>query len=381
MSCNIEHIKINNKFNINKNFKSNDYLKEEISIVKVKKGHISIIVAVYNDENRIGYCIKSVLNQDYKNFELIIVNDGSTDSSGEISREFAKKNSRVSLVDIKNSGPSNARNVGIKKAKGEFIFFLDSDDYIEAEALNLLYSPITKSKVDLVIGDFTTLLDSKKVIPSRNILHFPKSTILSRKKINSYINLYLQRPNKYPLFAFSWGRLFRTEIIKEKKILFNKDMRTFEDVDFNFRYLCYVENAFYVKKSIINHIISTTYSSATMNIPRNYKKFFGYGIALESASNYLRKNRITKNIIPNVAHAYSAFTIIQFIRLGLQYNKRNKVKIKKIFFEFVNDPSLQKKISYYSPNKGDSVIIPILIKMKFTWLLLQFCRIKGKLRY
>ena len=118
-----------------------------------------------------------------------------------------------------------------------------------------------------------------------------------------------------------------------------------------------------------------------MNIPKNYKKFFGYGIALESASNYLRKNKITKNIIPNVAHAYSAFTIIQFIRLGLQYNKKNKVIIKKIFFEFVNDPLLQEKISHYSPNKGDSVIIPVLIKMKFTWLLIQFCRIKGKLRY
>jgi len=309
------------------------------------------------------------------------VNDGSTDSSGEIARKFAKENSSVSSFDILNSGPSKARNIGIKKAKGEFIFFLDSDDYINSGALDTLYTHTKKSNVDLVIGNFTTLLDGKKFIPSKNILHFSKTKVLLRKQINSYINLYLQRPNKYPLFAFSWGRLFKTKILKKKNISFNQDMRTFEDVDFNFRYLCYVENIVYVKKSIIYHIINSSYSSATMNIPKNYKQFFGYKIALESASNYLRKNKITSNINPKIAQAYSAYTIIQFIRLGLHYKKNNKELIKKIFYELVNDSSLQDKISHYSPNKGDSRIIPILIKMKLSWLLLQFCRIKGRLRY
>lgn len=321
------------------------------------------------------------MNQSFKNFELIIINDGSTDSSGDIARRFSKKDARVKTIDILNSGPSKARNEGIKNAKGEFIFFLDSDDYIEPDAIHLLHSGSSKSNVDLIIGNFTTLIDGKKNIPSRNTLYFSKTTPLSKKELNKYANLFLQRPNKYPLFVFAWGRLFRTKIIKEENLLFNESMRTFEDVDFNFRYLSYVENVIYMKKSIINHIINTTYSSATMSITKNYKQFFGYGIALESVSSYLKKNKITKNINSKIAHAYSAYTIIQFIRLGLQYNQNNKKIIQKIFFEFVNSKNLQDKILHYSPSKGDSIIIPFLIKIKLTWILLQFCRIKGKLRY
>lgn len=312
---------------------------------------------------------------------MIIVNDGSTDSSGEIARRFAKDNSNVHSIDIANGGPSKARNIGIKKAKGEFIFFLDSDDHIESNTIYSLYSFACKPKIDMVIGNFTSLINGKRKILSRNEQHFSKNTILSRNSINSYTNLYLKRPNKYPLFAFSWGRLFKTKIIKEKNILFNEHMRTFEDVDFNFRYLSFVENAYYVKKSFTNHIIDTTYSSATMRIPKNYKQFFGYADALKSISNYLYVNKITKDIEPKIAHTYSSFTIIQLIRLGVQYNKNNKLLIKKIFFELVNYSSLQDKIMHYTPNKGDSKIIPILIKSKFTWLLLQFCRIKGRWRY
>lgn len=205
--------------------------------------------------------------------------------------------------------------------------------------------------------------------------------MLSRNDINLYTNLYLKRPNIFPLFAFSWGRLFRTELIKKKKIFFNENMRTFEDVDFNFKYLTYVENIMYLKKSFTNHLIDTTYTSSTMNVTKNYKQFFGYKDALKSISNYLYVNKITKDIEPKIAHAYSSLTIIQFIRLALKYDKKNKSLIKKLFFELVNDSSFQDKFLHYRPNKGDSKIIPILIKMKFSWLLLQFCKIKSRIRY
>lgn len=91
---------------------------------------ISIIVPVFNKENYLRECLDSILNQDYQNFELIVINDGSTDSSKIICEEYAAKTDKIILVHKENGGVSSARNIGLQKAKGEWITFVDGDDYI-----------------------------------------------------------------------------------------------------------------------------------------------------------------------------------------------------------------------------------------------------------
>ena len=112
---------------------------------------ISIIVPVYQAEKTIKRCIESVLCQTYRNLELILNDDGSTDMSGKICDEYAKKDNRIIVVHIENSGVSNARNVGLKKASGKYIEFLDSDDSLDKNACEILVNSIVESGAELVI--------------------------------------------------------------------------------------------------------------------------------------------------------------------------------------------------------------------------------------
>jgi len=111
---------------------------------------ISIIIPVYNAEKYLKKCLDSVINQTYKDLEIICVNDGSIDNSLNILKEYKKKESRIIIIDKKNQGVSAARNDGIKKATGEYITFLDSDDWVELNTIEMLYNTLIKNKVDVV---------------------------------------------------------------------------------------------------------------------------------------------------------------------------------------------------------------------------------------
>ena len=346
-----------------------------------KKIAISVIVPVFNDEKKIARCIQSALNQKNINLELIIIDDGSDDTSAQIADLYASNDERIKVVKTKNSGPSAARNIGIRRSIGEFIFFLDSDDCMQKNTLEYLLNKMRNSNVDLAIGDFLIsngLLNDEK-IKSRNVLKFSRTAILDKLKINDYISLYLKRPNKYPLFVYSWGRLFKASIIKGHKLFFNEKLWTFEDVDFNFRYLIWVDKISFVKKNIINHTVGN--STLRMRLQKDQSNFFGFQQALTNIGLYLEKMKLNKNISHNISHTYVYYTIIQLIRLGFQYNKNNKKIILKLIRQCISDTTLQKNLHYYTPFVGDSKIIPFLIKIKQPLLLLYICRIKGMMRY
>ena len=103
---------------------------------------VSVIIPIYNVEKYLRECLDSVINQSYTNLEIICVNDGSTDSSGEIVQEYAKKDCRIVYIEQQNSGQSIARNVGLERVKGEWIYFLDADDYIDLDCLEEMVSAL-----------------------------------------------------------------------------------------------------------------------------------------------------------------------------------------------------------------------------------------------
>ena len=112
---------------------------------------ISVIVPVYNTEKYIGRCIESILNQSYKELEVIVINDGSSDGSAEIIRKYAENDSRIIFIDNKNYGVSESRNIGIRNAKGEYIQFVDSDDFIDENMLKDTLKLLEEHNVDMVI--------------------------------------------------------------------------------------------------------------------------------------------------------------------------------------------------------------------------------------
>lgn len=121
---------------------------------------ISVIIPVYNVEKYLHECVDSVLRQTYKNLEIILVDDGSTDSSGKICDEYAEKDNRIIVIHKKNEGPSKTRNAGLERATGKYIYFLDSDDYIENNALELLFNIAESNQADLVFFDARSFSDN-----------------------------------------------------------------------------------------------------------------------------------------------------------------------------------------------------------------------------
>lgn len=340
---------------------------------------ISVIVPVYNGEKYIRDCIESVISQSYKDIELILINDGSTDRSGQICNEYGIKDGRVKVIDTPNNGPAQARNIGIENSKGSFIFFIDADDVIKNNALGLLMESYDRCKADLIIGDFKKIKQGDTDSGHNRV--FESSKLLSRKDIVDYTRCYLKRPNKFPLFVYSWGRLFKSSIIKDNNILFNPYLRTFEDVSFNFNYLRYARDLFFLKSVIYNHLVNDNYASASMMISDNPQDLFGYKQALANVSDFLKGSISAVDNKKEIGHTYTSYTIIQLIRTCGQINQKNEKRIYSFVRALVREPELMGSLQFYFPSKGDSKIIPALMKLKLVLPLVLFCKYKAAKRY
>lgn len=178
---------------------------------------ISVIVPVYNSELSLNRCIDSILSQNCKNFELLLIDDGSTDRSGEICEEYAQKDFRVKVFHKENGGVSSARNVGLDNAKGEWITFVDSDDYIYNVAFDMVQSYTT----DLLIFNYKIESDNKLIDAPRIVQY----------DINQMLEKYLH----YDVFRTPWAKFFRRDKIAELR--FDKGISIGEDTLFVLQYL------------------------------------------------------------------------------------------------------------------------------------------------
>lgn len=199
----------------------------------MNKNFISIIIPVYNAEKYLDRCLSSILEQTNKNFELILIDDFSTDKSQEICKEFTKKDSRISLlVNEVNKGVSFTRNKGIYEAKGEFITFIDSDDWVNKTYLeDFFFFPILNNSI-VVQGIFYELKRNKKKI----LFSYINASYNISSKKNGVVKNQLFH-NGCPV-----AKLFETEIIKSKNIVFNESISLNEDHLFVLEYYKYVEN-------------------------------------------------------------------------------------------------------------------------------------------
>ncbi|MDP2922781.1 MAG: glycosyltransferase family 2 protein [Candidatus Omnitrophota bacterium] len=343
---------------------------------------VSVIVPVYNSEKYLRLCLDSIINQSYKNIEILLIDDGSTDNSGKICNEYALSDNRIKVIHTKNNGPAAARNIGIEKSKGSFIFFVDADDFIENNAINLLIENYNRYKADIIVGDFKKIKNRSDISDSGHNNFFLSSKLLTKQDIINYTRCYLKKVNRFPLFTQSWGRLFKTSIIKDNNIFFDTNLRTFEDVAFNFGYLKHTNKLFFLKAALYNHLVYDNYSSATMKMYNNNPDIlFGYTQALASIHNFLKNCCSDFDIKKEIGHAYICYTIIQLVRMCGQINNSNKKKIYDFICEIIKDSDLRDNLQFYSPSKGDSRILPILMRLKLVWPIMMVCRYKAHKRY
>lgn len=202
---------------------------------------VSVIVPVYNAERYLQCCIDSILEQSISDLELILVDDGSCDNSGMICDKAAAKDKRVKVFHISNGGVSRARNLGIENANGEYITFVDSDDYIETDHIRNI---LIKGEEELAYGGYKNV-DGEKVIDSWR----PVEQIVTIEEYRcNFESLWRENP-----LCFVWCGCYKTDIIKDNYIKFDVNVNLGEDILFNLRYLKYCKNIRLVSKSSYCH--------------------------------------------------------------------------------------------------------------------------------
>lgn len=192
---------------------------------------ISVIVPVYNAEKYLTQCVESILRQDFTDFELLLVDDGSKDKSGLICDEYAQKDQRVKVFHKENGGVSSARNLGIDKARGEFIVFVDSDDYVDTNYLTIL----TNVKADLVVTGYKEFGSGINKELSNSKSHI--DTVLTGSLIANCLSSILDDTT----MRSPWDKLFKRSIITENTIYFDPLISYAEDAVFVHTYLLYCQ--------------------------------------------------------------------------------------------------------------------------------------------
>lgn len=240
---------------------------------------ISIIVPVYNVEQYVGECIESILNQSFKNIELILINDGSKDNSGFICDEYAKKDNRIKVIHKKNEGVSIARNIGIKNASGEYIAFVDSDDLVDKEIYTTMLQVIEETGSDLVMCRYKKIYnDGKKELalePLREGL-YDKEQIFN----NLILDMIGNDPSDMskPLIMGSiWRCLYKKEIIDKYKIEF-PIIKIAEDMLFHLYYLVACKKVYVVEQALYYYRYNEL--SATKNYINNLWEVLMYQLEL-----------------------------------------------------------------------------------------------------
>ena len=336
---------------------------------------VSIVIPVYNGEQHIEQCVDSVLKQTYKNIEVMLINDGSTDKSDLICDSYARKCNKIKVFHILNSGPAGARNVGIQKCTGELIYFLDVDDNIEPKTIELLVEQYEKHNVELVIGDFYKVINSVKRTSGNENIFAGEDALLNEKEILQYLRKYFKVSYKHLLFNHIWNRLYKTEIIKTKNIWFNPNLRNLEDLDFNFKYLDHVKRVFYKNAPLYNYTINTAEpTSQSFKIGDDIEDVVEYPSAFNAIKTFLRNRSLSEfDIEKEVGHFFISFTIIILIRLCGKLNLRNFYKIYRNVATIIRATEVRRNLTFYFPTADDIKSVHTLMKYKLAVLVMVVC--------
>ena len=206
---------------------------------------ITVIVPVYNVENYLEKCLDSLINQTYKNIEIIVINDGSTDNSGEICQEYAQKDNRIVYIEKENGGLSDARNVGLDKMTGSYVTFIDSDDWIEQDYIETLYKKIVEYQADIAVGNYYSYNEDEETY----YFHIYGDSYYEKvyDNISIFENLYESQEMKSFALISAWGKLYKAKLFDYLR--FEKG-KLGEDGYFNQKMYLSVNKVVYLNKGL-----------------------------------------------------------------------------------------------------------------------------------
>lgn len=322
---------------------------------------ISIITPVYNNEEFLKNSIESVINQSDENWELILVNDGSTDNTGEICDEYSQKDRRIKVEHIPNAGPANARNIGVQKANGTYCIFLDSDDLLESEAIKTLKDEVLREEFDIVFyGYFNDVYDNETIVNSIKYTLEP-----SKYHNNEDFKKVYQNIDEKGFSHPSWNKMFRTSFLKENDITFPYGIFISEDYLFNLKAYSCAEKILILEEKLYHY---TSRSSGSITTSFRLNKIKDIESVYEKSYSMVEKwipsriNNINNEFISNIS-----------VYINSLYNEDcslSENKKKDIVSSIVNSKNVLACLNEISPINWRNRIITKLLKMKAVDLLL-----------
>ena len=187
---------------------------------------VSVIVPVYNVENYLGKCLDSIINQTFSDIEIICVNDGSTDNSLNILNEYSQKDDRIKIISQENKGLSAARNAGYNASSSDYIYYIDSDDWIENNTIESVYKKATENDSDVVI------FGTNNIYSDNNVLKNNRRIVNLIKKYNRYNFHYADCPDLIYLPCTAWLKLYKKSFLDKNKLFFEEEIKFSEDTVF-----------------------------------------------------------------------------------------------------------------------------------------------------
>lgn len=218
---------------------------------------VSIIVPVYNAERTVRRCIESILSQEYSDFELLLVNDGSTDHSGAICEEYAARDSRVQVFHKENTGVSATRNLALDRAAGTYLQFLDSDDWITPDATKSLVRAMENGPCDMVVSDFYRVVGDR--LSQKG--HIDEDGLLTREEYAAHM---MENPADF-YYGVLWNKLYRRSIVEAHHLRMNTEITWCEDFMFNLEYIRWAK-AFRAIQIPIYYYVKTKGSLASQSL-------------------------------------------------------------------------------------------------------------------
>jgi len=330
----------------------------------------SIIVPVYNTEKYLEKCIESLRNQTYTDFEVILVDDCSTDDSYEICKSISERDSRFTVIrKKKNQGQSAARNLGLDNICGEYVLFIDSDDYVETDFLKDIEFCIYNHPCDLITWGLydDVLKDDGSIVISKSPLNYPKDKFAVNPDEKDLWELWMKT-----FFASPCNKAYKTEIIKNNHIYFDEICVEFEDLVFNAKYCMHIRSFSVLHEAYYHYLQPEWQISALKRKWSLVEPFKVSQMVYQTLEKYLKKFGIkdTGLLDDIMLYAYKAYSN----EIEYAYRTKKWKEFKAVVYKLSGDEKYLKVLGFIHNPKLKKVIQPtkVLIKLKCRYLLALF---------
>lgn len=302
---------------------------------------ISVLVPVYNVEKTLDRCLQSILNQTFKDFEIILVNDGSTDNSGALCDEYAEKYDCIRVIHKENEGLGPTRNVGIKEAKGEFVYHCDSDDWLKEDLLEKAYKAITETNSDVVVFGYNIYTEKEGDIIPYGVVSVSDAVYTDGKQVKDFFTD--QYFNSFVVLS-ACNRMCRRSFLIENELFFPA-LRRSQDVAYSLLLFDHIERLVTLKESFYCYIVQPGVYKG-----RSFEEMIDiYCTVFDWAQEYFKKwdkiktsagQKLINNVCEQIAN-YSAYAFT------VKYKEDRKKNASKL----VKDTRIKKYFSMYNNKK------------------------------